>query len=101
MQERETKELTTPGGRKATVKTYLTGREVDGVLREILKDREAGDKPTLPMLVGLERNNRLIETALVSFEGSSDNIFERVQDLPASEKAFILKEVQELAAGNF
>ena len=98
---RETKELTTPGGRKVVTKTYLTGREVDGVLKELLKDREAGDKPTLPMLVGLERNNKLIEAAVVSFDGSAENIFERIQDLPASEKTFLLKEVQELANGNF
>ena len=101
MEKRETKEIKTPGGRVAVVKTYLTGREVDAVLKELLKDREAGDKPTLPMLMGLERNNRLIEAALVSLEGSEESIFERLQDLPASEKAFILKEVQELAGGNF
>jgi hypothetical protein len=101
MPERETKEIATPQGRKAVVKTYLTGREVDGILKELLKDREAGEKPTLPMLVGLERNNRLIEAALVSLEGSPENMFERLQDFPASEKAFILKEVQELASGNF
>ena len=99
--ERETKEIITPQGRKAIVKVYLTGREVDGVLRELLKDRETGDKPTLPMLTGLERNNKLIEIALVSLEGSTENIFERLQDLPASEKAFILQEVQGLANGNF
>jgi hypothetical protein len=101
MEDRETKEITTPGGRKAVVKSYLTGREVDAVLTDLFKDREAGQDAKIPMVMALQRNNKLIEAAVVSFDGSAENIFERMQDLPASEKAFILKEVQGLANGNF
>lgn len=101
MSDRETKEIVTPGGRKAVVKTFLTGREVDTVLADLFKDREAGESVKVPMVMALQRNNKLIEAAVVSFEGSAENIFERLQDLPASEKAFILKQVQELANGNF
>jgi hypothetical protein len=101
MSERETKEITTPQGHKAVVKTYLTGREVDAILGDLFKDKEASEKPTIPMSLGIQRNNKLIEAAVISLDGSDENIFERVQDLPAAEKVFILQQVQELAGGNF
>jgi hypothetical protein len=101
MSDRETKEIETPLGHKAVVKTFLTGREVDAILGDLFKDQQSGEKPSVPMTLGIQRNNKLIEAAVVSFDGSAENIFERVQDLPASEKAFILKQVQELAGGNF
>jgi hypothetical protein len=99
--ERETKEITTPQGRTAVVKTYLTGREVDAVLEDLFKDREAGAEPKIPMALAIKRNNKLIEATVVSLDESTENIFERLQDLPASEKSYILQQVQELAGGNF
>jgi hypothetical protein len=101
MQERETKEATTPAGHKVVVKTYLTGREADAILGELFKDREASDTVSVPYTLALQRNNKLIEAAVVSLDDNTENIFERIQDLPASEKAFILKQVQDLAGGNF
>ena len=100
--EKETKEITTPQGRKAVVRTFLTGREVDAILADLFKDQQSGgEKPSVPMTLALQRNNKLIEAALVSLEGSAEGAFERLQDLPASEKSFILQQVQELAGGNF
>jgi hypothetical protein len=101
MSDRETKEITTPLQHTAVVKTYLTGKEVDAILGDLFKDQQSGEKPTIPMTLGILRNNKLIEAAVVSFDGSTENIFDRLQDLPASEKAFILNQVQELAGGNF
>ncbi len=101
MSDRETKEISTPQGHKAVIKTYLTGREVDAVLEDLFKDREAGADPKIPMALAIKRNNKLIEAAVISLDDSTENIFERLQDLPASEKAYILNQVQELAGGNF
>ena len=99
---RETKELTTPLGHKAVVYTYLTAREVDGVLREIFGTRESsGDKTTVPMVLGLDRNQKLVQAALTSFDGVTDKPLDVLLELPASEYAFILKQVQSLADGNF
>jgi len=102
--ERQTKEITTPGGHKLIVKEYLTAREVNGVLQELFKSREvsADEKnPKLSLLMGIERNIKLIENAVVSLDDSSENLPERLQDLPATDYAAILKEVQKLAEGNF
>lgn len=107
MSERETKEFTTPGGLKLVVKTYLTGREVNDVLRKLFGAREVsaqadGSAATkLPISAGIDRNIFLIEAAVVSFDGSAENIIDRIQDLPSKEYTAILNEVKGLADGNF
>jgi len=104
--ERETKEFTTPGGRKLVVKTYLTAREVNNALKAIFGSQEVSTQDgvtqtKLPMVVGIERNIRLVEAAVVSLEGSTENLAERLQDLPSAEYTAILSEVKGLADGNF
>jgi hypothetical protein len=105
--ERETKEFTTPGGRQVIVKTFLTAREVNNVLRQIFGSQEVSaqadgsPQAKLSMVVGIERNIKLIETAVVSLEGSTENLADRLQDLPAAEYTTILNEVKTLADGKF
>lgn len=100
--ERPTKTIETPLKHTAVIKEYLTAREVDGILRELFKDRESTDaKVSIPMVLGIERNAALVKCALVSFDDNKEAPFEALQDLPATEYAFILKEVQDLANGNF
>lgn len=101
MSVRESKEVKTPLGHTAVVLTYLTGKEVDAILGDLFKDQSASEKPSIPMTLGIQRNNKLIEAAVISLDGSTENIFDRIQELPASEKAYILQQVQELAGGNF
>lgn len=107
MDNRETKEITTPGGLKVAVKTYLTAREVNNALRQIFGSQEVTTKPDgspqtkLSMVVGIERNIKLVEAAVVSLEGSAENLADRLQDLPAFEYTAILNEVKTLADGNF
>ena len=105
--ERTQHEFTTPQGRKLVLKDYLTAREVNGVLTELFKSQEVSTdeagkaQPRISLLVGIQRNIKLIETAVVSLEGSAENLAERLQDLPASEYTAILNEVKTLADGNF
>jgi hypothetical protein len=107
MEERKTKDITTPGGHAVTVKEYLTAREVNDVLRhifgsqEVSTDADGAAKTKLSMSVGIERNIRLVEAAVVSLDGSAESLSDRLQDLPASEYAAILNEVKGLAEGHF
>jgi hypothetical protein len=107
MSERETKEITTPGGKKVVVKTYLTAREVNAVLTELFKSQEISadeardGNPRVSLVMGIQRNVKLVEAAVVSLDDSIENMSERLQDLPSSEYAAILKEVKGLAEGNF
>jgi hypothetical protein len=105
--ERETKEFTTPGGHKIVLKTYLTAREVHNVLTDLFKgqdvstDEAKSGASRISMVIGIQRNIKLVEAAVISLDGSNDNITERLQDLPASEYTAILNEVKPLAEGNF
>jgi hypothetical protein len=102
--ERTTHEITTPGGFKVVVKDYLTGREVNAVLTDLFKSQEisADDKsPKLSMLASIQRNVKLIEIAVVSLDDSTENLADRLQDLPSKDYTAILTEVKALADGNF
>jgi hypothetical protein len=102
--ERQNHEITTPGGHTVVVKEYLTAREVNGVLTDLFKTQEvsADDKaPKLSMLVGIQRNIKLVEAAVVSLDGSTDNLAERLQDLPSKDYTAVHTEVKGLADGNF
>jgi hypothetical protein len=104
MTERTNHEFTTPGNHKVVVKDYLTAREVNAVLSELFKSQEiaADDKaPRLSMLVGIQRNIKLVEAAVISLDGATENLADSLQDLPASEYTAILNEVKSLAEGNF
>jgi hypothetical protein len=103
--DRTTKEITTPGGHKVLIKEYLTAREVNGVLKQLFQDQsmsaEKGTAPKVSLLVGIERNIKLVEAAVVSLDSSTENLSDRLQDLPASEYTAILNQVKDLAEGNF
>jgi len=101
---RPTREITTPLGHTVVVKEYLTAREVNNVLSELFKSQEisADDKnPRLSLLIGIQRNVKLVEAAVLSLDNSADNVAERLQDLPVTEYTAILNEVKGLADGNF
>jgi hypothetical protein len=88
------------------LKTYLTGREVNTVLKQIFGSQEVSTQDGTPlaklsMTVGIERNIKLIEAAVVSLDGSMENLADRLQDLPSAEYTAILGEVKALADGNF
>jgi hypothetical protein len=102
--ERKTHELTTPGGNTVVVKDYLTAREVNAVLTELFKSQEVSTSdqtPKLSLTLGIQRNVKLVEAAVISLNGSTENLADQLQDLPMTEYAAILKEVQGLANGNF
>ena len=80
MSERATKEFTTPGGRSVVLKTYLTAREMFSVTdNKDLKDSE--------------KTLKLAEAGIVSLEGSSENVAERLLDLPIADYTAIVKEL--------
>ena len=77
---RVTKEITTPGGHQLIIKTYLTARETMGFL----------DSLDLP---NSKKSEMLMEQAVVSLNGSTENISERLLDLPLAEYTAVLNEV--------
>lgn len=110
MENRETRNVKTPGGGKELVlKTYLTARErneLRGVFLGEMKIETAGDagKAEIKDLSGaaLEKAERkLIELAVVSFDGSAENILDRLLDSTPDEYDFAVREANKTHLGNF
>ena len=80
MSQRETKQFETPGGHKVILKTYLTAREVIPVT-------DATE------LKSSEKTQKLIEIGVISLDASTDNVVDRVLDLPISDYTAIVKEL--------
>jgi hypothetical protein len=101
---RPTHEFVTPLKHKVIVKDWLSAREVNGVLIDLFKEQavSSGDTaPKISLVVGVQRNVKLVEAAVLSLDDSTENLLDRLQDLPVSEYTAILNEVKGLADGNF
>jgi hypothetical protein len=100
--ERETKEIGLPSGIRIVLKTYLTIGEVNDALRVIFKGRDID--PTagkVPLEIGIERNLQLVLAAIVSLDGSIENLSTRVQALRLPDYNAIFAEVKDFSEGSF
>lgn len=108
---RETKELVTTSGKKVIINGYLTGRESNEIkkilFRSMSVDGETlapGEKPKvgrIPLNVAIERQEKIVDVAVVSFEGSIDAPAEKVKDLPSTEYDDLVKKIEEALNLNF
>lgn len=114
---RPTEELTTPGGRKVVVYTYLTGREANEIKQEILKvmkidtkevlQSASAGKEEIPMtgdLTGeflLVQERKLVSFLVKSVDGDDKNASDKVFDMSNSEYQYIVKELNRINTGNF
>ena len=100
---REAKKLNTPSGKEFELKTYLTARERNE-LRSIYLQAYSADpitkevKPnqvTGVLLDGVE--HKTIELAVLSFNGSADNILSRLLDGTPEDYDFVYQEANKLS----
>lgn len=86
---RETTELTTTSGKKVVIKKYLTAREMQAINAAVVGDAktEAGEgaKVNLPVSAGITWENKIMEKAIESFNGSTETPAEKVLDLSNEE----------------
>ncbi len=80
MNDRETKEFTSPGGHKVVLKTYLTARE----FTPIVDDKD---------LTNSAKTQRFAVASIVSLDGETEGIGDKLLDLPLAEYTAIVKEV--------
>lgn len=83
----DNKELQTPGGHTVLIKV-LSVRE----MLPIIKARP--ENPTQEQ--NIDSNLAMVEAAVVSIDGSSENIPEAIQGLPFTDYAFLSKELSTL-----
>jgi hypothetical protein len=105
MSERETRELTTPGGHKVVLRTYLTGREANdlksvmyGALKMNMEDAQSGkvNVSDVPGTFLVEQERKALGFLLVSIDGNSTTPLEALLDLPASEYEAVKTEVDQI-----
>lgn len=100
MTERTTHEVKTPLGKTAVVKDYLTGREVNE-LRTVMVERIQVDKDNVqPSINGellIRGERKLLELAIVSYDGNSENVADRILDERNEESVFLKAEAEKVA----
>jgi hypothetical protein len=105
MLERETREFTTPGGHKVVVRTYLTGKESKELKAIMYADLKisptdaTNGKPSLadiPVSFVLAQEDKAIEFLVVSLDGITENIADKLGDLPEPDYNTVLAEIQKI-----
>lgn len=106
--QRETRSVKTPSGKELVLKTYLTARErneLRGIfLGEMKVDTGETGKAEIKDLSGasLEKaEHKLIELAIVAYDGSAENILNRLLDSMPDEYDFAVREANKTHLGNF
>lgn len=88
--DRATKEITTSGGHKVVLKTYLTQRETNDITKiDSLKDIDSNSVSNLPISIAMDFTNEVMKKAIVSMDDSADDLINRILELPASEASEI------------
>jgi hypothetical protein len=102
---RETKKIKTPSGKEVEIKTYLTARERNELRAVFLKNMEVD--PTTNQIKEIkgsvieEAERKILELAIVSYDGSSENIIERLLEGTPEDYDFVVAEVNKISTGNF
>jgi hypothetical protein len=91
MSERKTKTVTTPSNVAVELQEYITAGE-------FLDLNEESEKSSLSKT---ELAKRMMQLAIVSIDGSPENIPARIREFPLSDYTFLSREVKALVDGNF
>lgn len=91
MAERKTKDITTPSGAVVTLKEYISAGEFLD-----MNDAKEGTE-----LAKNELAKRLVVAAVVSINGSSEDIMNLLRDLPLADYLFLSREVTKIVNGDF
>lgn len=104
--ERETKSITLPSGKGALLKSYITARErneIRNVFMSSMKLNVQENQPPQELSgdVMVEAEKKLINSIVVSLDGSSENITERLLDGSVEDYDFVVVEAGKIDKGNF
>ncbi len=106
-EDRETHEIITPlFGHVIVLKSWITGREkqkIDGAMfsniETVGEDKNMKPKMSNTMLAGQE--NASIEAVVISVDGSTENVLDRILDMRVKDFEFINGAVARIVEGDF
>lgn len=99
--QRPTREITTKGGHRVVLKTYATGREsaeIQAVFMRSAKYHLEGNEMKMDGFdpsVTIEANGKSFELLVVSVDGETDDIENRVYNLPTEDCDDVLAAIEE------
>lgn len=105
--ERQIRKIKTPLGKEIELKDYLTARERNELRTVYLSNMKVGtenDEPVIKEIPGSivdQAEKKLIELAVVSYDGSRENILDRLLDGLPEEYDFVIEEANRIGKGNF
>lgn len=105
--DRETRKIKTPSGKEVELKAYLTARERNDLRSVYLNNMKVGADGEMPVIKEIpgsiveQSERKLIELAVVSYEGSPENILDRLLDGTPEEYDFVVAEANKIGKGNF
>ena len=106
MEDRETIEVETPLKKhRVVLKSWINGREkqkIDGALFKGMETSSDQDKPTPKLNDSFLANqtNAAIQNIVVSVDGNSTNVLDRVLDMRAQDYEFVKDEVNKIVEGD-
>jgi hypothetical protein len=105
MSDRETREFVTPGNHTVLLRTYLTGKESNELKAIMYADLKitaadaAGGKVGLadiPASFMLTQEKKAVEFLVVSIDGQTENVIDKLGDLTESDYNAVLAEIQKI-----
>lgn len=106
MAERETKTITTPvDGKVLVIKTYVTGREMRAIENIFVTGADIDPvtqqaKHAITGETADQAQDKLIETVVVSVDGSAENVVNTILDFKKPDYDFVIKEIQAVSRGS-
>ena len=85
-----------PSGKSATLKVFLTAREVLGIVKE---NEPAADGAEAKPVDKFAQAEKLMEIAVTEVDGVKEKIAEYAQDLPVQDYLALVNEVTKLIEG--
>jgi hypothetical protein len=87
--ERETTTYTTPAGKEVVIKSWLTAGERRKVQEVMIGTETVTSTPELKGDALFKAQDKLVEVAVASYDGSAENILARLLDQKADEYDFV------------
>lgn len=105
MSERETVSFKTSGGHEIVMNSYITGHEsrsIKNIYLSKLEFQQSNHGQSFGGVTGsatIEAENKALEVVVVSVNGQSDKIVDRIMDLPSVDADEIVEKVNEITGG--
>jgi hypothetical protein len=101
--ERETKTIICPSGKEAVIKTYLTARERDQIKQDLVGNERIDVNGAQSDFSGaglIKSQQTLVKILVVSYEGNSENCFDRLYDGKPEDYDFVSEETGKMMMVN-